>query len=118
MIIHRINPESTRIETTEQEEAEVAATMLPSGKDLLSELLAGEAVFLGGFWLFGDSVMTANGMMPTAMLEIKAGISPRSGLPGSCDAHWIEMRQLVKRGVAIDLVGIEVNASGSAGSLQ
>lgn len=118
MRIHRINPHSTRIETTEQTDDEVATMTAPSGRSLLDDLQAGEAVFMGGFWLFGDTVMTAHGMYPASALEIKAGFTPRSGEPGSCDAHWIEMRQLTKRGVAIDLVGIEAQMTGVAGALQ
>jgi len=118
MIIHRINHASTQIETSDVPETDLQPILIgDQGATLLSVITSGQAAFVDGHWMFGEQVMTIHGLQPAALLEIKAGFQPHNGSNGNCDAHWIEIRQLVHRSAAAIGRPLTREMSGGAGQL-
>ena len=119
MIIHRINHESRRIQSSEVAEEDLGAIVVgDQGHTLLSLVQAGQPTFYDGHWLFGTEIMTRHGMQPTAELELIAGYQPHNGSNGNCDAHWIEVRQLVHRSACAIGRALELNPAAVAGEMH
>ena len=116
MIVHSIDPTSQRILT-----ATVPDGALSSAQ--LAILARHEPVHIADRWIFGPLVNTTEGPVPHDRLEFRAGITPRSGEPGSCDARWIEARfkgqeRLVMRAVDVLAHGVEVKMQQEAGQVN
>jgi hypothetical protein len=119
MLIHRINHESAAIQSSEASEGDLdQVTVGDQGHTLLSLIIAGQPTFFDGYWVFGEKVMTVNGLQPSDQYQIVAGYQPHNGSNGNCDAHWIEVRQLVHRSACAIGRALTMNLSGAAGQLS
>lgn len=116
MIIHRLSPTSERIESAEVAPEELGAIVVDqNGTTLLQMVLDGHAAFHDGAWVFGSTLLTTRGMVSVDGLSIRAGFDPSGGAPGTCDVHWFEVRELVKRSAHAIPYGIEVKMKLEAG---
>lgn len=79
----------------------------------------GHSVFLGGRWIFPETLFTTRGMIPVDQLELRAGCDKAQTNKDS-DAHWFEAwadGELVKRAACVEARGIEISALGIAGQI-
>lgn len=118
MIVHSLSPQSSTIQTATVPDGALTA-------EQLARLQRHESVFVqsAARWIFGERIMTSIGPVGLDQLELRAGIDPRDGSPGSCDARWIEARlkgseEIVMRAVDILAHGIEVSARVVAGQVN